>query len=103
MKHIKIFEAIRSKMNESINGGNMSIELPEGYMFDLFNLDDEADCRRHFEEGDIENWSGMSFEEWLETAEQTGVMNYPNGNKYYRGFIDWEEMGIFYMYEIHPI
>jgi hypothetical protein len=98
MKHIKLFGAIQSKINES-----MGIELPEGYEFTLFNPNDKADCKRHFEEGDTENWSGMTFEEWMGTLDQMGEIDYQSGNSYYRGVIDWEEMGISYIYEIHPI
>ena len=103
MKHIKLFEAIQSKMNESMYEDGMNIELPEGYLLDIFNLNNQEDCRRHFEVAAIEDWSDMSFEEWLKTAGQTGVMNYPDGREYYRGSIAWKEMGISYMYEIHPI
>ena len=98
MKHLKIFEAIQSKINES-----MGIELPEGYEFTLFNPNDKEDCKRHFDEGDTENWSEMTFEEWMGKLGQMGEIYYPSGNSYYRGVIDWKEMGISYMYEIHPI
>lgn len=97
MKHIKLFE------DRDYLASDFEIDLPEGYLFLLFNPNDKEDCKRHFDEGATEDWSEMSFEEWMRTLDQMGQINYPSGKSYYRGLIEWKEMGLSYIYEIHPL
>jgi hypothetical protein len=96
MKHIKSFDT--SLIKES-----MTLELPEGYVLDLFNPNNKKDAMEHFKSANIEDWFGLSFEEWLETLKETGVIQYPNNSgEFFRGTIEWPEKGFSYIYEIHP-
>jgi len=97
MKHLKLFNSINS-VNESLG-----IELPEGYQFNLLNPSDKEECKKYFEEGDTQDWSGLSFDEWFDGIQEMGEIQTPSGNSYFRGNISWPEMGIEYIYEIHPL
>ena len=100
MKHLKHFNptSLPSLVNESV-----SMELPEGYAIDVFNPNKRKDAMEYYETAGVADWSGLSFEEWINSLDQLGPIEYSDGRQYFRGAIEWPEMGISYIYEIHPL
>jgi hypothetical protein len=100
MKHLKPFNSalLTSLVNESL-----SMELPEGYAIDVFNPNKKGDAMEYYETAGVADWSGLSFGEWVNSLDQLGPIEYIGGKQYFRGAIEWPEMGISYIYEIHPL
>ena len=97
LKNVKLFEQFE-------NSQPMNIELPEGYDLVLINTSDINSLKSHYESDSVVEWSGLSFEEWADSLSQLGNIEYTEFMKeFYRGVIEWPEMGIKYVYEIHPL
>jgi hypothetical protein len=92
MKHIKLFETFSDMF-----------ELPEGYSFHLFGTDENS-LIKQWESTEYYQEAYPSMEDWKESLKQMGEIEYPSGDgKYFfRGTIQWEPMGLSYIYEIHP-
>jgi hypothetical protein len=97
MKHLKSFN------EKAILSESMSTELPEGYALDIFSPRDRQAAMEHFEKTGAADWSGLTFDEWFDSLDELGTIQYADGKEYFRGVIKWPEMGVDYVYEIHPI
>ena len=96
MKHVKLFGGFNPQLNETFG-----FDLPEGMMLRIVK-NNKKDLIKYYEEEGVEDWSGLSLQEWLASLDQMGDIEYADGKQYYRGVIEWPSMGVKYMYELHP-
>lgn len=97
LNHIELFESFMD------GGFSTLLELPEGYGLAIFGTDEES-LMREFHSSDYHEEAYGSFEVWKEDLVRMGKIEYPSGDGkfFFRGKIEWEPMGINYIYELHP-
>jgi hypothetical protein len=110
-KHIKLFESFdedntnvyRDSYEKGLPPFSNTVDLPEGYSLDTFKTDPQS-LKAHFESLEYYQEAYGSFDAWVKSLSQMGVVEYPSndGRPFYRGMIKWPEWGIEIIYELHP-
>jgi hypothetical protein len=98
MKNLEVYE----NFSEEPEGFAEMLEIPEGYGLAIFGTDEKS-LMDQFQSNPYYEETYGSFENWKSTLNQMGEIETEPGRSFLRGKIEWEAMGISYIYEVIPM